>query len=115
MLDGAKSVVTHGDCADRLVVSARTAGERDAADGITLFLVDADAPGVARRGYAARDEQRAADIALSNVRVSDADVLGEVGDGLSAIVARGGGRHRRHRRGIRRRDGGDERYDPGIL
>ena len=85
VLDGAKSVVTHGDCADKLVISARTAGERDAAAGITLFLVDAHAPGVARRGYAMRDEQRAADIALSNVNVADADVLGEVGDGLSVI------------------------------
>jgi pimeloyl-CoA dehydrogenase small subunit len=85
LLDGAKAVVTHGDCADRLVVSARTAGERDAAAGITLFLVDADAPGVARRGYAVRDEQRAADIALSNVRVADADVLGEVGNALPII------------------------------
>ena len=85
VLDGAKAVVTHGDCADRLVVSARTAGERDAAAGITLFLVDAHAPGVARRGYAMRDEQRAADIALSDVRVSDADVLGEVGNGLPVI------------------------------
>jgi pimeloyl-CoA dehydrogenase small subunit len=85
VLDGAKAWVTHGDCADKLVVSARTAGERDAAVGITLFLVDADSPGVARRGYAVRDEQRAADIALSNVRVSEADVLGEVGDGLAVI------------------------------
>lgn len=85
VLDGAKSLVTHGDCADKLVVSARTAGERDAADGITLFLVDAHAPGLARRGYAVRDEQRAADIALSNVRVADADVLGEIGAGLKVI------------------------------
>lgn len=85
VLDGAKSVVTHGDCADKLVVSARTAGERDAAAGITLFLVDAHAPGVARRGYTMRDEQRAADIALSNVRVADTDVLGEVGEGLPII------------------------------
>jgi pimeloyl-CoA dehydrogenase small subunit len=85
VLDGAKSVVTHGDCADQLVISARTAGERDASAGITLFLVDANAPGVARRGYAMRDEQRAADIALSNVHVAEADVLGEVGDGLPVI------------------------------
>lgn len=85
VLDGAKAVVTHGDCADKLVISARTAGERDAAAGITLFLVDAHAPGVARRGYAMRDEQRAADIALSNVHVADADVLGEVGNGLPVI------------------------------
>lgn len=85
VLDGAKAVVTHGDCADTLVVSARTAGERDAAAGITLFLVDATAPGVARRGYAMRDEQRAADVALSNVRVDDDAMLGEVGDGLRVI------------------------------
>ena len=85
VLDGAKAVVTHGDCAERLVVSARTGGERDDAAGITLFLVDAGAPGVARRGYAVRDEQRAADIALSNVWVADTDVLGEVGAGFPVI------------------------------
>jgi pimeloyl-CoA dehydrogenase small subunit len=85
VLDGAKSVVTHGDCADKLVVSARTAGERDAPDGITLFLVDTQAPGVARRGYAMRDEQRAADVAFSNVRISEADVLGEVGAAMPVI------------------------------
>ena len=87
VLDGSKSVVVHGEAADKLVLSARTSGDRYDEHGITLFLVDAAAPGVARRGYATRDEQRAADIALSNVAVSDADVLGEVGQGL-AIVQR---------------------------
>ena len=87
VLDGAKSVVAHGDCADRLIVSARNAGERDTEHGITLFLVDAAANGVARRGYTLRDEQRAAEISLSGVQASDADVLGEVGEGL-AIVRR---------------------------
>jgi pimeloyl-CoA dehydrogenase small subunit len=85
VLDGAKSVVTHGDCADKLIVSARNAGERAADHGITLFLVDANANGVARRGYAMRDEQRAAEVSLSSVQVSQDDVLGEVGDGLSII------------------------------
>ena len=85
VLDGAKSVVVHGDAADRLVLSARTSGDRYDADGITLFLVDAAAPGLARRGYATRDEQRAADIALSNVTVGDGDVLGEVGGGFPTV------------------------------
>jgi pimeloyl-CoA dehydrogenase small subunit len=85
VLDGAKSVVTHGDCADKLIVSARNAGERDADHGITLFLVDANANGVTRRGYAMRDEQRAAEVSLSSVEVSQDDVLGEVGEGLSII------------------------------
>ena len=87
VLDGAKSVVVHGEAADRLVLSARTSGDRHDADGITLFLVDTTASGLARRGYATRDEQRAADVALSGVAVSNADVLGEVGNGL-AIVER---------------------------
>jgi pimeloyl-CoA dehydrogenase small subunit len=85
VLDGAKSVVTHGDCADTLVVSARTSGERDDADGITLFLVDATAQGVARRGYTMRDEQRAAEVSLSSVQVGADAVLGEVGKGLKLI------------------------------
>ena len=85
VLDGSKTVVAHGEAADKLVVSARTAGDRYDADGITLFLVDTTASGVARRGYQSRDDSRAADIALSNVTVSDADVLGEVGGGLKVI------------------------------
>jgi pimeloyl-CoA dehydrogenase small subunit len=85
VLDGSKTVVAHGEAADRIIVSARTGGERTDADGITLFLVDAAASGVARRGYLSRDDTRAADISLANVAVSDADVLGEVGGGLAVI------------------------------
>jgi alkylation response protein AidB-like acyl-CoA dehydrogenase len=85
VLDGAKSVVTHGDCADTLVVSARSSGERDDAGGITLFLVGAGANGVARRGYPMRDEQRAAEVSLSGVRVDGDAVLGEVGNGLALV------------------------------
>jgi pimeloyl-CoA dehydrogenase small subunit len=84
-IDGAKSVVGHGDSADRLVVSARTAGERGNPDGITLFLVDAEANGVARRGYKMRDGTRAAEISLSGVEVPAGDVLGEVNAGLPVV------------------------------
>jgi alkylation response protein AidB-like acyl-CoA dehydrogenase len=87
VLDGSKTVVSHGEAADKIIVSARTSGDRHDEAGITLFLVDANASGVARRGYVSRDDTRAADIALSNVSVSDANVLGEVGKGF-AIVQR---------------------------
>ena len=83
VLDGFKTVVAHGDSADKLVVSARTSGDRYDVEGITLFLVDTNAQGVARRGYITRDETRAADISLSNVRVTE--VLGEVGKGLAIV------------------------------
>ncbi len=85
VLDGAKSVVFHGDSADTLVVSARTKGGRDDPDGIGLFLVDAGADGLARRGYTLRDETRAAEISLTNVAVPDSAVLGEPGAGFAAI------------------------------
>src|SRR3984885_3882005 len=85
VLDGSKTVVAHGEAADKIILSARTGGERYDPEGITLFLVDAAAPGVARRGYLSRDDTRAADIALSNVAVSDTDVLGEVGHGLPVV------------------------------
>ncbi len=85
VLDGAKSVVLHGDSAQRLVVSARTAGERDDPDGITLFIVDAGANGVARRGYPIRDGTRAAEVSLSGVEVGEEDVLGELGAGFPVI------------------------------
>jgi len=85
LLDGAKSVVLHGADAGRLVVSARTSGERDDPEGITLFLVDAAANGVARRSYPMRDGTRAAEISLSDVEVGSEDVLGEVGKGLPVI------------------------------
>ena len=43
---------------------ARTAGGRREAAGIGLFLVDAHAPGVSRRGYPTQDGMRAAEVTL---------------------------------------------------
>ena len=85
VLDGSKTVVAHGEAADKIIVTARTGGERHDPDGITLFLVDTTAPGVARRGYLSRDDTRAADISFSNVTVTEADVLGAVDRGLPII------------------------------
>jgi alkylation response protein AidB-like acyl-CoA dehydrogenase len=81
-LDGAKSVVVHGDSADKLIVSARISGDRHDPGGIGLFLVDAQASGVARRAYPMRDGTHAADIALSGV---EAEALGEPGAALAVI------------------------------
>ena len=84
-LDGSKSVVVHGDSADRLIVSARVSGDRLDPDGIGLFLVDSKANGVARRGYKMRDGTAAADIALSDVEVLSADLLGDPANGLATV------------------------------
>ncbi|NPT53925.1 acyl-CoA dehydrogenase family protein [Paraburkholderia elongata] len=85
LLDGAKRVVIHGGSADRLIVSARVSGARRDRAGIALFLVDANAPGLTRRGYLMQDRLRAADIDLSGVRVTDDDVIGVAGEALPLI------------------------------
>jgi len=85
VLDGAKSVVTHGDIANRLIVSARTKGDRDDPSGIALFLVDANANGVARRAYRLRDGVGAAEIALSGVEIGGDALLGEAGAAFPVI------------------------------
>jgi pimeloyl-CoA dehydrogenase small subunit len=85
VLNGEKGLVGQGDSADKLIVSARVAGDRRDRDGIGLFLVDAGAPGVSRRGYPTQDGQRAAEVTLANVRVEREGVLGDPGAGLAAI------------------------------
>src|SRR4051812_46687979 len=59
LIDGEKNVVVHGPSADKIVVSARTSGANTDAKGISLFLVDAKAPGLTMRSYRTLDELRA--------------------------------------------------------
>jgi pimeloyl-CoA dehydrogenase small subunit len=85
VLDGAKSLVVHGDCADKFVVSARVSGAQRDKAGIGLFLVDAKAAGVTRRGYPTMDGLRAAEVTLANVKVGADAVIGEPGNAYPLI------------------------------
>lgn len=85
VLNGEKGLVLAGDSADRLLVTARTAGARRDRGGIGVFLVDARDPGVSRRGYPTQDGQRAAEIGLENVRVGAGAVLGDPENGLPLV------------------------------
>jgi pimeloyl-CoA dehydrogenase small subunit len=77
ILDGAKSVVLHGDSADAIFVTARLSGNRRDRDGIGLFLVDPATPGVTRRGYRTQDGMRAAELTLTGVRLGAPDLLSD--------------------------------------
>ncbi|MGE0736853.1 MAG: acyl-CoA dehydrogenase family protein, partial [Alphaproteobacteria bacterium] len=85
VLDGHKSVVLHGGSADRLVVSARTGGGQRDEDGITLFLVDANAKGVSRRDYRTVDGHRAAEIKFEHVAVGADAAVGPVDGGFALL------------------------------
>ena len=81
-LTGAKSLVLHGDTADTLLVTARTDGDERARHGIGLFLVDAEAKAVSRRGYPTQDGMRAAEIDFEGAQ---AEALGDPGEALPGL------------------------------
>ncbi|KAF0166269.1 MAG: acyl-CoA dehydrogenase domain-containing protein [Rhodocyclaceae bacterium] len=78
-LDGAKAVVLGAPSADKLIVSARDGKE------ISLFLIDAKAPGVTLRAYPTQDGARAADIKLANVTVGADALIGTAGGALPIV------------------------------
>ncbi|MEW5890958.1 MAG: acyl-CoA dehydrogenase family protein [Pseudomonadota bacterium] len=86
VIDGAKSVVLGGPWADRLIVSARTSGDARDDAGISLFLVDRNAAGVALRAYPTQDGQRAAEITFTRVKAGADALLGAQGQGLAALA-----------------------------
>ncbi len=83
-LRGRKGLVLNGAAADRLVVTARTAGGVAEKEGIALFVVDPGAEGVAVQGYATNDGGRAAEVVLDGVALDAGARLGEA-DGFSAV------------------------------
>jgi alkylation response protein AidB-like acyl-CoA dehydrogenase len=85
ILDGTKTFVLDGDAADLLIVAARTSGAAGEGDGITLFLVPGDAPGVTRTHLALMDSRGAARIVFDKVEVGADAVLGEVGKGWTIL------------------------------
>ena len=85
VLNGAKAVVQQGQRAGLLLVSARTSGKADDAQGISLFLVPGGAEGLALRGYAKIDGGRAAEVTLENVQVGADALLGTEGAGAAVL------------------------------
>ncbi|MGY6122856.1 acyl-CoA dehydrogenase family protein (plasmid) [Paraburkholderia strydomiana] len=84
-LNGAKAVVQHGEHSALFLVSARTVGDEDSEEGITLFLVPRDAAGVSVRGYPKIDGGRAAEVTFDNVTLSEESLLGAEGAGFPTL------------------------------
>jgi alkylation response protein AidB-like acyl-CoA dehydrogenase len=87
-LRGRKSLVVGGPVADRFIVSARTAGGAGDESGITLFLLDADAPGLGRRDYRLIDDRPACDLVLDGVEIGPASMLGGEGNAYPRSTTR---------------------------
>jgi alkylation response protein AidB-like acyl-CoA dehydrogenase len=84
-LSGTKTFVIEGLAANLLVVSARTSGAPGDKDGITLFLVPADAKGVSRKRLALADSRGAANITFDKVEVGADAILGAADKGWEVL------------------------------
>ena len=84
VINGSKTFITNGYSADLVLVAARTAPEKKAR-GITLFAVESTAPGYSRGrklDKVGQDESDTAELNFSNVRVTDAEIVGELDGGF---------------------------------
>ena len=86
-LNGRKIHVLDGHVADRLIVTARTSGDVESRDGITLFVIDAKASGVSITRTPTVDSHNAASIDLRDVAVSETDVIGTFDKGAFVLDA----------------------------
>jgi alkylation response protein AidB-like acyl-CoA dehydrogenase len=84
-LNGSKALVVDGHVADLLIVAARTTGTAGESSGITLFLVDPKAKGIATECTIMVDAHNAARIDFDNVEVDADHVLGEVDQGFGLL------------------------------
>ncbi len=80
-LSGDKAFVVDGHTAGLLIVAARTAGSAGEAKGLTLFLVNPKAKGIATERTVMVDAHNAARVEFDNVEVDADSVLGEVDQG----------------------------------
>jgi alkylation response protein AidB-like acyl-CoA dehydrogenase len=90
LLNGSKTFITNGFSADLVVVAARTSPEKGA-KGITLFGVETGMDGFTRGrklDKVGQDESDTAELFFDNVRVPQANVIGEVDQGFIHMMER---------------------------
>ena len=85
VINARKAVVLHAPSADVLLVSARTSGAETARRGISLFMVEARAPGVNTASFPNIDGQRSAEVTLCDVAVDANAVVGQVDAGAEPL------------------------------
>ena len=85
IINGYKSVVMNGPSADQIIVSARTSGTQLDENGISLFIIDANASGLDKTNYKTVDGRRASDVTFENVSVSKENLIGDQDKGFEIL------------------------------
>jgi acyl-CoA dehydrogenase len=89
LLSGTKTYISNAGIADFYTILARTSGEpggRGGGDGLTMFFVPADAPGLEVERFEVIAPHPIGTLNLSGVTVPDTWRLGEVGGGLALAL-----------------------------
>ena len=87
IINGKKSMVLNAESADKIVVVARTSGSQVDEEGISLFVVDADAEGIEKENFPTVDGLRASEIIFKDVKVESTSLIGEKDKGFSILQA----------------------------
>ena len=87
IINGKKSMVLNAESADKIVVVARTSGSQVDEEGISLFVVDADAEGIEKENFPTVDGLRASEIIFKDVKVEATSLIGEKDKGFSILQA----------------------------
>jgi len=85
VINGHKAVVVGAPWASHLIVTARTGGGQRDREGVSVFLVDKNAPGVVTRDYPTVDGRRASEVFFENVRVGPEALIGDEGAALRLV------------------------------
>lgn len=85
VLNGHKAVVYAAPWATHVLVTARTGGSVRERDGVSLFLVEANLPGIVRRDYPTVDGFRASEVYFENCAVPGEALLGGEGQALTLV------------------------------
>lgn len=87
VLTGTKAFVADGVGADAYIVAARTSGKAGDRDGISLFVVPADASALHVSPMKTIDSRNHANLTLNGVRVGAEALVGAEGNGLALLDA----------------------------
>ena len=78
ILNGLKVHVPEGLSADAFIVAARTQGQPGESNGLSLFVIQGDTPGISRKRLRTADSRGYANIEFSGVHVARSALLGEL-------------------------------------
>lgn len=84
-LSGQKIFVLDGHVADQLIVVARTSGDTNSREGLTLFLVDAKTKGITCHRSVMVDSRNACRINFDQVRLAASRILGTLDQGADLL------------------------------